>query len=84
MEVAHEAGEVVGEGVDVGRHGVEGVSKVADLVGQSLELLVGDILVAVVRRLIVLRDLPMRPVTPSMDVLAQAGWPAWCAPAASA
>ena len=69
MEVVHEAGEAVGEGVDVGRHGVESVAQFADLVGQGLELLVGDILVAVVRRLVVLRNLPMRPVTPSMDVL---------------
>ena len=43
------------------------------MVGQGLEVLVGDALVAVVRRLIVLRDLPMRPVTPSMDVLVP-GW----------
>ena len=73
MEVIHEAGEVVGEGVDVGRHGVEGVSQVADLVGQSLELLIGDVPVAVVRRLVVLRNLPMRPVAPSVNVLVP-GW----------
>ena len=73
MEVAHEAGEVVGESVDIGRHGVESVAQVADLVGQSLELLVGDVLVAVVRRLVVLRNLPMRPVSLSLNVLVP-GW----------
>ena len=69
MEAVHEVGEVVGEVVDIGRHVVERVSQVADLVGQSLELLVGDVLVALVRRLVVLRNVPMRPVAPSLRAL---------------